>query len=137
MDYYSNLQTLGPLPETGDDLIDDKQIRASFQPPDIVEHQSPYSDNSQDVWDAVQIEQWKFVRSLGRGGFGRVILEEKVFERYPQSQGSHPQLRAVKIIPTSDGSLTTMRHLPEILGMAKFSKVHCQKFLERSRRATG
>ena len=124
MERYGNLQTLDPLPETGDDLVDDKQIHAYLPTPGIVEHQSSFSDSSHDVWDAVQVEQWRFIRPLGRGGFGQIHLEEKIFERFPQSQGSRPQLRAVKIIPENEGSLTTMHHLPEILGMAKFSKVY-------------
>ena len=142
MEQYDNLQIFGHLLETGDDLVDDKQIRA-FLPapdiaPDIVEHQSPFSDNSHDIWDAVQVERWKFVRRLGRGGFGQVHLEEKIFEWFPQSQGSRPQLRAVKIIRESDGGSRTMHHLPEILGMAKFSKVHSQRTLrERCQRTTG
>ena len=138
MEQYGNLQILGHLLETGDDLVDDKQIRAFLPAPDIVEHRSPFSDNSHDIWDAVQVEQWKFIRRLGRGGFGQVHLEEKIFERFPQSQGSRPQLRAVKIIRESDGGSRTMHHLPEILGMAKFSKVQSQRTLrERCQRATG
>ena len=138
MEQSANLQILGHLPETGDDLVDDKQIRAFLPAPGIVEHRSPFSDTSRDIWDAVQVEQWRFVRPLGRGGFGQVHLEEKIFERFPQSQGSRPQLRAVKIIPESDGGLRTMHHLPEILGMAKFSKVHSQRILrERHQRAIG
>ena len=74
MEHHGNLQKLGPLPETGDDLVDDKQIRAFLPSPGIVEHRSPYSDSSHDVWDAVQVEQWRFIRPLGRGGFGQVHL---------------------------------------------------------------
>jgi hypothetical protein len=129
MGQYGNFHLLGHLPETGDDLVDDKQIRAFLLAPGIVEHQSPFSDSSRNIWDAVQVKRWRFVRTLGRGGFGRVHLEEKIFERFSQSGESRVQLRAVKVIPERDGSLTTMQHLTEILGMAKFSKVRSRRVL--------
>ena len=124
---HGDLQTLSHLPETGDDLVDDKQIRASPVGPGIVEHQSLYSDSYHDIWNAVQVEQWRYLRPLGRGGFGEVHLEERIFARFPQSRDSRPQLRAVKVIPERGGGSNTMQHLPEILGMAKFSKVRSQK----------
>lgn len=125
----SEIQTLDHLPETGDDLVDDKQIRATIVGPGIVEHQSPFSNSDLDIWDAVQVEQWSHLRRLGRGGFGDVHLEQKIFERFPQSRGSRPQLRAVKVVPKREGGSSTIHHLPEILGMAKFSKVPSQKKL--------
>lgn len=127
MDLDDAHHRLSTLPETGDDLIDDKQI-ATFAPaPGIVEHYNHFSDDSRDIWDAVQLEQWEFVRPLGSGGFGTVHLERKIYERFPQSHGSEIQFRAVKVIRERKGGLSTMHHLPEILGMAKFSKVRNQK----------
>lgn len=123
MEHYSNFHALGYLPETGDDLVDDKQIRASVPVNGVIEHQSLFTDSSHDIWGQIQVERWRFVRPLGQGGFGQVHLEEKVFQRFSEYQGSTPQYRAVKIIPEKRGTLRTRKHLPEILGMAKFSKV--------------
>lgn len=120
MDHPSHLPTLDHLRETGDDLVDDKQIAASAPAPGIVEHRSYFSDPSHNFWDKEQVEQWRWIRELGRGGQGRVHLEEKHFATV---SGTGPQLRAVKVLPERDAGVRTMHHLPEILGMAKFSKV--------------
>ena len=120
MEHYNDPQMSDRLPETGDDLVDDKQIRASLIAPGIIEHKTYFSDSSRDIWNEVQVERWRLVRPLGHGGFGHVFLEERIF---PDNRETQPQLRAVKVIPEKEGGVMTKLHLAEILGMAKFSKV--------------
>ncbi len=57
MERYGNFHLLGHLSETGDDLVDEKQIRAFLLASGIVEHQSSFSDSSRNIWDAVQVER--------------------------------------------------------------------------------
>ena len=83
--------------------------------PDCVEHRRFVSDRSSGVRRQIKIERWRRKKSLGRGSYGDVWLEEE-----EEEEG---KLRAVKIIRKDENASTNTRRLQELFAMAYMSKV--------------
>lgn len=83
---------LDNMPETGDGLVDDKQIRAFTVAPVVVEYLYPFSESSHDIWmrckldDTAGSDPWDVVAfgmlHLGRcmDGFRSLKVHTQSFE---------------------------------------------------------
>lgn len=122
------LQKFGDL----DKIVQDKKRDAFILETGEVQHQPANSPS----WAATQIERWRLVRPLGRGGQGSVHLEE-ISYRSSIFSSSLPTLRAVKVIAEEESGVRTLQHLPEILSMAQFSKVRITTLVATPKLADG
>ena len=101
--------------EAGDALVDAKKVSATRDTDLMIWQTLPSSDNN----DA-PFERWRTVDDwLGSGGQGRIYLEQLVNDDDP----SAGRLRAVKVLKWKEAGIKTAKHMPEILGMARFSVV--------------
>jgi hypothetical protein len=103
------------------DLVRDTELRTQFESPYTIHEflEAPHS------LTPVRREIWKRVKTIGRGGFSYVCLEECV-----QGHAEHtPQTRAVKVISSKQGA-DVVSYSRELEAVAKFSQMKVSWYLD-------
>src|SRR6478735_2261080 len=95
------------------DLVRDTELRTRFEYPHTIHEflEAPHS------LAPVRQEVWKRIKTIGRGGFSYVCLEECVEGRAEYT----PQTRAVKVISSKHGA-DILSDSRELEAVAKFSQ---------------